>query len=151
MGYIDRLERHEVTDPVSFAEYVRQETGTPHATGKDMAILRKKLREFFGQYPHLDYAVLVSTVDWCKSKKRRFAHSWQVISQFRYAWKAGALPDFQSDPVRALVDRGLTKALEKEEDIEWRTRLAYAQSGALTPADAQKVFDQWREERAVVA
>lgn len=146
MGYADRLGHKDVDDPVSFASYVQQVTGTPYPNGKDMAILRKKLKEFFGQHPHMDYKVLCDTVDWCRSKKRRFAHVWQVVGQFRYAWQAGAI-DFSNDPVRALVERGIDSALEVEMDREWRSRLAYAQSGAQTPEEARKVYEEWKTER----
>jgi len=89
--------RQEVDSPESFAMFVQQKLGTPYPTMKEMNILRKYLKEFFTTYPDLNYSVLVKIVDWCKAKKRRPAHSYQVITYLRYAWRDGAIPDLDPD------------------------------------------------------
>ena len=84
---------------------------------------------------------LVRTVDWCRSKKRRFAHVYQVVGQYRYAWQAGAIPEFADRPNGDEILNGqIEKALEIERDPDWRFRLI----GAEGDKARREVFLAWQ-------
>ncbi len=131
-------------DPAKeFAEYCRQTLGTPWPTLKDMIILRKKTKEFFEHYPHATWHTLCRVVVFSRSRKRRHAHVWAVMEDFRRAYVAGVLPEL--DPVNRVDEKfaGLVeRALESEDDPSWRRRLLLAQG-----SQQEEVYSVWRKER----
>lgn len=135
----------DVHDPKTFAEYAQQKLGIPYPTGKSIAVLRKSLREFFEHYPQADYNTMCRVVEWAGSKKKRYAHTYQLVYAFRYAYQDGYLPELE--PSREMTDEDLETAIEEalkvEKDIEWRRRLIVAHG-----LEARKhVYEEWRKER----
>ena len=125
MGFIDHIDCTAVQDPRTFAEYAEQELGIPWTRQSDMVVLKKKVKEFFAHYPHLDYGTLVHTVAFCKAKKRRFGAVWRVVDQVRWAYEAGFAPEMDTRLQRIDLDmeRKITEALQVERDPMWRHRL----------------------------
>lgn len=133
-------------DPAhAFAEYVQQTLGVPWPTVKDMAILRKKCREFFEHYPQVDWRTLCRVVVYMRNRKRRVPRMWMVVDEFRKAYTAGQLPEL--DPHRRddeAITARINEALAVEDDEIWRRRLVLAE-GAV---HQQEVFQQWQSARA---
>jgi len=113
----------EVDDPITFAVYARQVLGVPMPNLSQERILRKTIKTFFAEWPQADYQTLVHIVDWCRARKKRPTHSYTVISKFRDAYAAGALPELDEDPAELEVTRRIERALEAEQDPSWRRRL----------------------------
>lgn len=147
MGAIDFVSIDQVDNPDLLIRYICQRTGTPWATGKDIAIVRKKCKEFFLQYPHCDYSTLCRVADWAARRKRRYSNVWKVIDAFRYAYEDGALPEVdrkvRKDP---LLEEEISGALEVETDRVWRMRLL-----ATDDVNSRKeVLDAWMQMRKPV-
>lgn len=135
------LVQNAVDQPVAFAEYCQQTMGVPWPTGKDMQVLRKRIKEFFTQYPHTDYHTLCRVVTFLRTRKRRVPRVWMVVDEFRKAWAAGALPEL--DPGRARddhLDTLIADALLTETDPQWRRRLLLAEN----PQAQREVYASWR-------
>ena len=139
MGYLGFVAPEEVSDPASFCRYVCQTIGTPYAF-KDEIVMRRKVREFFEQYPHCSYGTLVRLVQWARSKKKRPARAWYIIDMARYAWADGALPEMDPQNVDLTLETKIRQALESETDPEWRRRLMTAEGDG-----RRVVFQQWTE------
>lgn len=127
----------------AFCEYVQQIIGVPYPTGKDIAVVRKKAKDFFGQYPHCDWRTLCRVAQWCKSRKKRPARTYTVIEMFRDAWAAGYLPELNRDRREADVEAGIAEALAVEDREGWRRRLVMARS----PEIRRRVYFEWRSDR----
>ena len=142
--YLRQYAPDEVIDPESFAAYAQQCIGTPHIT-KDMPAIRRQLKLFFAKNPQATYGTLVRTVDWCRAKKRRPATAMGVISQVRFAWSDGILPELNPHQVTADpgVEYGITMALRTETDTRWRTRLI----GASGPDNRRLALVEWHHVR----
>lgn len=113
----------EVEQPEGYAQYLQRELGIPWPTQQDMIVLRKKIKEFFEQYPHATYYSLCRIADWCKVKKRRYERVWMVPAQYRSAWAAGYLSELSEDSDDDAVERAISRALEIEDRPGWRQRL----------------------------
>lgn len=135
-------------DPVAaFAEFAQQKLGTPRPTLQQMIVLRKRAKEFFVEYPHLDVRTFCRVVDWCKAKKRRPAHAVTIIKWVRYAWADGYLPELdpENQPDED-TDRGIKRALELEDDERWRRRLMLVQGRG----DRAEALADWRKQRSQI-
>lgn len=146
MGWADTISVVDVNDPVSFSSYCQQETGIPYPTGKQMAIVRKAINEFFDEYPQADYSSLCSIVRWAKERRKRYANPGNLVrGGFRYAWVDGYLPEL--DPNYDDVDEDLEKRIEEalavETDQEWRRRLIVSQ----TNEARNEVYREWMRYR----
>lgn len=138
---------NDVHDPETFAKYIQQTLGCPWPRAKDMVVLRKKIKDFFERYPHCDYDTLCKVVNWCKGRKRRFAHVYSVVDQFRYAYQAGYLPEVdESVRLDSQVEEGIREALSMETDDTWRTRLMCSEGSTLR----KEVLVNWIEKRKPV-
>ena len=143
MSFIEFVPGHEVNDPTSFIRYAQQTLGCPYPTGKDIAITRKMIKEFFNQYPDLDYQALVRTVDWCASKRKRFSRVYKVIAEYRFAYKAGVVGDLiDRSGENKELEAGIAEALEVEQDRGWRAQLI----GSRGPG-RRVTFEAWVEKR----
>lgn len=132
----------QVDDPLTFAAYAQRVIGTPWPTIKDQMILRRRIKQFFTQFPQADYRTLVSVVHYCRARKRRPMHAWTVIDRFRDAWAAGWVPELDRLPEDLEVDREVERALEIETDPEWRRRLIGARGQG-----REEVLQQWKKAR----
>ena len=147
MGAIDYVSIEQVDSPDLLTRYICQTTGTPWASGRDIGIVRKKCKEFFEQYPYLDYSALCHVADWVARRKKRYSHVWKVIDAFRYAYEDGALPEVdrrtKPDPQ---IEEEIDRALEVETDRVWRMRLI----GTEDVNSRKEVLDAWLTMRKPV-
>lgn len=124
----------------AFAEYCQQTLGIPWPTKQDMAILRKKTREFFKQYPHCNWHTLCRVVVFLRGKKRRPARVWMCVDEYRKAWSHGVIPEINENRhTNEHIEANIAHALEIETDEVWRRRLMLAQ-GAIT---RREVYAEW--------
>jgi hypothetical protein len=131
----------DVNDPVTFAQYVQQRLGTPYPNYKQLPVLRKTIKTFFEAYPNADYGTLVRLTNWARDKKKRPAHSYQLIGMVRYAWSDGALPELDpKDRVDPETEAAIEAALKIEKDEAWRKRLMMA-TGI---QGRQEVYAAWK-------
>jgi hypothetical protein len=118
--------------------------GTPYPTGKQMAILKRQLKDLFANNKNASYATLVRTVEWCKARKKRPPHSYTLIAWIRYAWADGYLPELDAKaPVDEPLESLITEALEIEADQQWRYKLI----GAQGIEARRKIFESWKQMR----
>lgn len=144
MGSLDLVSTGEVTNPDLLARYICQTTGTPWASIKDLCVMKKKCKEFFQHYPHLDYSTLCHVADWAQRRKKRYSHVWKVVDAFRYAYEDGALPEVDNKiQCDAEVEEGIERALEVETDGVWRTQLIATQSVRAR----KEVLEDWIQMR----
>jgi len=136
-------------DPVvAFAEYVQQKLGVPWPTAKDLAILRKKITEFFAHYPKVTYFTLCRVVEWAKSRHRRYDRVWRVIDAFRYAYSDGVLPELDPDDhADDSVEARITAALADETSPTWRRYLI----GASGVSARRQIIEEWEAKRGVAS
>lgn len=120
------VKRDEIDNADSLEQYIKQQLGVGYVTAKDGVVYRKKINEFFEQYPAADWSTLVKVVDWAKSKKRRYDRLYKVIESVRYALADGCLPELVPDPEKDMDD-AIHEALRSETDDNWRRRLLVAQ------------------------
>lgn len=132
-------------DPVmAFANYAQQTLGVPWPTQKDLATTRKKVKEFFKNYPQADWHTLCRVVAWARSRKKRPSRVYLVIELFRDAWSNGALPELDPDNrVDPEVEVAIAQALEVETDAWWCGRLSMCKGEARVAA-----LQEWRQERS---
>lgn len=144
MTFLSVLRSTDVVDARSFAEYAQQILGTPiPESPKDLHILNTKTDEFFVQYPSADWRVLAATVDWCRAKRKRPANAWWIVTEVRYAWNDGAIPDLDPrDPVEKSVEYNIELALEKETDPYWQRMLL----GSVGAENRREVLAAWRRK-----
>lgn len=143
--FFGKLSRDDVNSPEDYATYCQQVLGTPYPSGKQLATLRRNLKEFFKNNPQATYGTLLRTIDWCRNRKRRPAHCYAVIPLVRYAWSDGYLPEL--DPKEEMNDdleAMIRSALEVETDPWWRDRL----TGGKTTKARQELYDSWLEARS---
>lgn len=144
MSALDYLTPEQVTTSDLLCTYIEQQTGTPWSSGKDIALFRKKCKEFFEHYPYLDYQSLVHVADWCRRTKRRYSHTWKVVDAFRYAYADGALPEVDH---RRHVDPNMEAEIEEaitlETDDTWKRQLICTQN----VQTRKEVLDNWRTHR----
>lgn len=145
VGYLTRsISPSDVKDDITFAAYAQQTCGIPMPTGKGWVLLRTKVKEFFNQHPDADYMTLVRLTDWCRTRKRRLAHTHSILAMVRYAWRDGVLPEFDPrDRADAAVEQGIAAALDIEDDPEWR-RVLIGSRGLVA---RRGVLEQWRRKR----
>jgi hypothetical protein len=135
-------------DPVvAFAEFVQQKLGVPWPTQKDLAILRKKITEFFEHYPKLTYFTLCRVVEWCRSRHRRYDRVWKVIDAFRYAWTDGVLPELDPDQTDDSVEDRITAALAVETSPTWRRYLL----GATGVSARRQIIEEWEAKKGTTS
>lgn len=128
MSWVDQVKPEDVTSPEKFADYVAQTCGTPWVTFKDMAILKKQLKEFWINCPNANWFTLVRTAQWARSKKKRPARVYSIIRMVPWAWQEGFLPEL--DPTKQVdpeVEEQIQQALLVEQSPEWRYRLIGAE------------------------
>lgn len=140
---IDYVSIIDVKDPVLLARYIEQRVGTPWATAKDVAILRKKCKEFFEHYPHLTYGALCHAADWAHKKKKRLSHVWKVVDMFRYAYEDGFVPEADRTEIESPIAMAIDEALAVETDDIWRTRLIATDDAKVR----KEVLDRWQTTR----
>lgn len=138
------IKKEQVTDPKSYANYVQQNLGTPYPNTKQLIILRKNIKQLFELYPEADYTTLIKMVEWAKSKKKKFAHSYALVASYRYAWRDGYLPELDPNPTKE-IDAAIEAALAQETDEEWCRRLAMA-SGIDVKTE---IYTAWKRKEAV--
>lgn len=127
----------------AYCNYVQQIIGVPYPTGKDIAIVRRKAKDFFKLYPQADWYTLCRVAHWCKARKRRPAYIHNVIDSYRFAWSAGYIPELSSaDRKDENVEQQIALALQVERRDGWRRRLILS-SG---PEQRKKVLDEWRQD-----
>jgi hypothetical protein len=132
-------------DPaIAFVGYVQQTTGTPAATAKDLAIVRKKAKAIFDQCPRADWYTLCRVVTWARGRRRRHAQVHYYVDDFRQAWAEGALPELDNQRREDTTEARIARALTTETDTLWRRRLI-ASSGMQARRDA---IDEWERVRA---
>lgn len=138
-------DEHAADGPVAFASYAQQELGVAYPTVKDMAILRKKIKEFFALYDTADYHTLCRIVFWAKNRKRkkRFNKTWALVEAWRDALAQGALPELERGAVDPGLEAEIQRALEVEQRPEWRRRLL----GAAGAEARQKAILDWEASR----
>lgn len=137
---VDYLTHSEVDSPEKLARYIQQTVGTPFPDVKDINQLKKKVKAFFKQYPHLNYTVLCAVADWCARKKRRFARTAYVVDMFRYAYADGALKcELTQEKHDPFVEEAIEKALKVETDERWQRRLIIPSSARMR----REVIDEW--------
>lgn len=123
-SYLYVLTAADVTDARSFAAYAQQCLGTPEPRGRDIALLQRKLNDFFLATPRATWLTLAHTVEWCRARKRRSATAWGVISHVRWAWSDGLLPELNPQPrVDHNTEYLIELALATESSEMWRDRL----------------------------
>ena len=128
----------------AFCNYLQQAVGVPMPTGNDIALVRKKAKDFFDAYPHTDWRTLCRVGLWCRARKRRPPRPWMVIDKYRDAWAAGYIPELnQTDRVEDVIEEGITKALQVEQREGWRRRLLMARGAE----SRRKVFTEWESEQ----
>jgi hypothetical protein len=132
-----------VCDIDTAKQYVMQQVGIGYVTVKDTAVFRKKVKELFENYPGADWQTIVRTTEWAKSRRRRFAHLFQLVEAVRYAYEDGYLPEL--DPRHnGDLDEQIREVLRAEEDPAWRRRLMLAQGMQAKVA----VLEMWQQVRA---
>lgn len=144
-NFFGTISRDEVDSPEVFASYCQQALGTPYPSGKQIATLRRNIKEFFKQNPQASYGTLVRTIDWLRSRRKRVPHCYSVINSVRFAWRDGYLPEL--DPVETKDESFedlITEALKVEQDPWWRDRL----TGGLTPKAKLEIYQSWVEARS---
>lgn len=146
MGFVDEIKPIDVQDAEMLAQYIQQVTGTPMPRGKELAAFRRYIKDFLNTYPHLSYQTLCRVVDWVRAKHRRCATPMQVINQYKWAWQAGAIPEFYDAHANG-VSVELSEALRSERDHEWCVRLTDARD-LMTTDNARKVLEEWNSQRA---
>jgi len=148
MGFTSYTKVEDVVDGKSFARYCQQRMGIPYPTGKQIAILNRSLKAFFKEYPHCDYRTLVRVADWCHARKKRYATPEGVVSSYRYAWAAGAIPELTGalEPIDEALEASIVKALEVESDPAWRERLIGS-----TGSGRKLVYEAWSKTQGVAA
>jgi hypothetical protein len=70
----------DVTSPETFAAYAHQALGTKYPNQKELAGLRKRVKEFFDYYPLADWGTVVTTVAYIRARHKRLAMPWGVFS-----------------------------------------------------------------------
>jgi len=128
VGYCELLAEGDVHDPEGLARYIQQITGTPWPTLEDMILLKKKCKEFFELYPHVDYVTLCHVANWAKRKKKRFSNVWKCVDAYRWAWEDGAIPEIANNCDRQ-TERLIGDALSVETDELWRNALISTEDG----------------------
>lgn len=135
--------QHAEDKPRAFASYAQQVLGTPFPTAKQLAVLRKRTKEFLEQYPQADWRTLCRVVIWCRQRRRRPGQVHYVLDEVRRAWASGALPELDPrDRVEDDVEASITAALERETREEWRRALL----GARGVDARRKVLQAWRDD-----
>lgn len=129
----------------AFCSYVQQSVGIPYPTGKDIAIVRKKAKDFFEMYPAADWFTLCRIAQWAKSRKKRPPRIWMLIDKHRDAWAAGVIPEisYNAVPEDIDVEAGIAKALDQETRPGWRRRLTMARG----PEFRKGVLLEWLSEQ----
>lgn len=131
----------EADDPFEiYAHYVRQNVGTPGASKKDLAVLRKKVKQLFEQEPRLDWYSMCRVAQWARAKKRRPPHVHLMADYVKYAWADKYLPELDPDHEDDSLEQKIERALNVEEDAWWRRRLIMTK-GVQARTD---VYREWR-------
>jgi crossover junction endodeoxyribonuclease RusA len=127
-----------------FGRYCQQTVGTPMPMEKEWAALARRVKAFFIEYPTADWYTLCRVAQWCKSHKVRPRTAVGLVGCFRSAWADGQLPELDPQHVDLEVERRIERALEVEENEQWRNRLFLARGVEAR----RKLADQW-EQRSV--
>lgn len=118
-------------DPcAAYAEYLQQTMGIPWPTIKDMSILRKHTKEFFDHYPNADWYTMCRLANYFRRRKRRFGRVYQVVTEFRDAYRDGALPELDpgyGSASDSQLELNIAEALAGETRPEWVERLIRAE------------------------
>lgn len=109
-----------------FARYCQQCVGTPVPDPSKYPALARRIKAFFIEYPQADWHTLCRVANWCRTHKVRPRTTVGLVSCFRSAWADGAIPELDPQSIDLDVERRIERALEVEEDEEWRSRLLLA-------------------------
>lgn len=141
---VDYLSIADVQDPKTLARYISQRTGVPYPNNSEMMILRKKVKDFFVQHPHLNYSTLCRVADWSVRKRRRFGNAWRVVEAWKWAYEQGAIPEVDeqrhADPK---TDRAICEVLAIEKDPAWRLRFQGTQDRRIR----RELLKKWTQTR----
>jgi len=140
--FLHQITAVEVVDARSFAAFAQQLLGTPIPRGAEIAVLQRKLNDFFRSTPQASWASLAHTVEWCRAKGKRPALAWGVIAHVRWCWADGLLPELDPKPVVEFnVEYAIGRILETETDQAWRDRLI----GACGLSNRRNALAAWRD------
>lgn len=132
----------QVTDRDALQQFIQQQLGVGYVTNNDQAIYRRKLKELFEHEPRATWATMISTVEWAKTRRKRFSRLYQVIESVRYAYEDGFLPELDTD-TETLLDEQIREVLQTEDDPNWRRKLLVAQGSTAKSA----MLDMWYRNR----
>ena len=133
-----------VNDARSFALFAQQQVGTPQPSNSGQWLaLEKQVRLFLEQYPGADWNTLVKTVGYIKNRRLRPATTHAILTQVRWAWKHGYLPELDPDDRQIDVDleARIDAALRQEDDPVWRHKLLGSEGSA-----RRYVYNVWAKE-----
>lgn len=127
----------------AFSLYCQQQLGVPWPTVKDKTIMKKKINDLFATTPQADWFTLCRTVQYCKSRRRRFERVWMVVEMVREAYGKGLLPELAVTEDEAAFEAEVEKALEVEDRPDWRARLL----GARSSTARRSTLEEWKLSR----
>lgn len=144
-NFFGTLTREEVNSAETFAQFCQQRLGTPYPTGRQIAALKRNVNVFFEQNPQANYGTLVRTVDWCKNRRKRPPHAAGVISNVRFAFRDGYLPELNpnSEEEDVTTESLIKEAVSVETDPWWKDRLL----GGKTAKARYEIYESWVTDR----
>lgn len=120
------VQPEQVEDRDSLQQYIEQQLGVGYVTMKDQAIYRRKVKDCFEHDERITWETMVKTVQWAKTRRKRYSRLHQVVEAVRYAYEDGHLPELDND-VETLLDQQIREVLQSESDPDWRRKLLVAQ------------------------
>lgn len=132
-----------VVDERTFASYAHQMIGTKYPNLGEMITLKKRVKQFFSEYPLADWSTLVQTVAYLRGRRKRLAMPWAILTWVPYAFQDGFLPELdprnheQRDP---FVEAEIAAILSQETDQWWVGALTLATE----PAARRDLVHMWR-------
>lgn len=130
-----------------YARYCQQLVGTPMPEYTKWPILARRIKAFWIEYPQADWYTLCRIAQWCSTHKVRPRTTVGLVGCFRSAWADGALSELDPQSIDMEVERKIERALETEEDDDWRTRLLLARGIEAR----RKLIEEWDERSARTA
>jgi hypothetical protein len=132
------MSHDDVEDHKTFADYVRQELGTPRPTGNRWAYLNKELKEFWAKYPDATWGTLTRGVATFKDSRFRPDETGMVVRVIGMLCAKGEI----SMATAPDIDKDVLTAVQQETDRSWQLKLLGA-----TGKYKDAVLEEWREER----
>lgn len=133
-----RMSHDDVEDYKDFADYVRQELGTPRPTGARWAYLNKELKGFWLQYPDATWGTLTRGVAMFKESRFRPDETGMVVRVIGMLCAKGEI----SMGTAPDIDKDVLAAVQQETDRTWQLKLLGA-----TGKHRDAVLEEWRTER----